>query len=87
MIVDDITWLNERHIESQLKYSNLREVTLKYPKYLRRQRQELQDFNKQLCRKFLRKCFAVQVIMDCRATLSINFKNRLGFKIQDPIMT
>ena len=56
MIVDDITWLNERHIESQLKYSNLREVTLKYPKYLRRQRQELQDFNKQLCRKFLRKC-------------------------------
>ena len=25
--------------------------------------------------------------MDCRTTTSINFKNRLGFKQQDPIMT
>ena len=80
-------WLNERHIESQLKYSNLREVTLKYPKCLRKQRQELQDCNKQQCRKFLREDFAVQIIMDCRTTPSINFKSRLGFKIQDPIMT
>ena len=88
IIVDDIKRLNERHIEKQLKYSNLREVILKYPKYLRKQRQGLQLHELRItCRKFLREDFAVQIIMDCRTTPSINFKNRLGFKIQDPIMT
>ena len=79
--------LNEKHIEKLLKYSNLRETTSEYPLYLRKQRQELQDCNKQLCRRFLREDFAVQIIMDCRTIPAINFKTRLGFNQQDPIMT
>ena len=79
--------MNEKHIEKQLKYSNLREIKSKYPLYLIKQRQELQDCNKQLCRRFLREDFAIQIIMDCRTIPAINFKTRLGFNQQDPIMT
>ena len=35
-------WLNEKNIEEQLEYSNLREITSTYPLNLRKQRQELQ---------------------------------------------
>ena len=79
IIVDNIKWLNEKRIEDQLCYSNLREFTLKYPKYLKKQRQELQDCLKQPCRRFLREDFAVQRIMDCRTTPSVEFKTRPGF--------
>ena len=34
-------WVNEKHIEQELKHSNFREITLKYPLDLRKQRQEL----------------------------------------------
>ena len=68
-------------------YSKKRNTTLQYPKYLRKQRQELQECIKQPCRRFLREHFAVQVITDCRTTPSIDFKTRLGFNNQDPIMT
>ena len=40
-----------------------------------------------MCRRFLREDFAIQIIMDCRITLSIDFKARLGFNQHDPIMT
>ena len=43
IIVDDIKWLNEKHIEKQLDYSNLREVTSKYPLYLRKQRKSYEN--------------------------------------------
>ena len=79
-------WLNETYIEEQLGYSRLRNITLQYPKHLRKQRQELQECVKQPCRRFLMEDFAVQVIMGCRTTRSINFKTRLGFNQQDPIM-
>ena len=87
MIVDDINWLNEKHIETQLDYSNLREVTSKYPLYLRKQSQELQECVKQPCRRFLKENFAVQIIMDCRTIPAVKFRNRLGFNQHDPIMT
>ena len=80
-------WLNGTNIEEQLGYSRLRNITLQYPKNLRKQRQELQECIKQLWRRFLREDLAVQVIMDCRTTPTINFKERLGFRRQDPIMT
>ena len=85
--VDNIKWLNEKHIVEQLNYSTLRTVILQYPKHLRKQRQELQECVKQPCRRFLREDFALQIIMDCRTTPSINFKTWLGFNQQDPIMT
>ena len=43
-IIFDIKWLNETNIEEQLGYSNLRHIMLQYPKYLRKQRKELQNF-------------------------------------------
>ena len=34
--VDNIKWLNQKHIESELGHSNLAAITLKYPKDLRK---------------------------------------------------
>ena len=88
MIISNvIKWLNETHIEKQLGHSALRIITLQYSLKLGKQRQELQDCNKQLCRKFLREDPAIQIIMDCRKIPPINSKTRLGFNQQDPIMT
>ena len=36
-------WLNEKHVETQLKHSNLVAVTNKYCPELRKKRQELQN--------------------------------------------
>ena len=84
---DNKIWLNEKHIEEQLGHSALRNISLQYPLYLRKQRQELQECVKQPCGRFLREDFAVQIIMDCRTKTAVNFKTRLGFNQQDPIMT
>ena len=40
-----------------------------------------------MCRRFLSEDLAIQIILDCRTTLSINFKSRLGFNQHDPIIT
>ena len=84
---DNKIWLNEKHIEEQLGHSALRNTASQYPSYLRKQRQELQECVKQPCGRLLREDFAVQIIMDCRTTPAVNFKTRLGFNQQDPIMT
>ena len=34
-------WLNEKHIETQLRHANLPTITLQYSSELRKQRQEL----------------------------------------------
>ena len=87
VVVDNVKWLNETNIEGQLCCSRLRNNTLQYPKHLRKQRQDLlKDWSKQPCRRFIREDFAIQLIMDSRTVLSIDFKSRLGFKSQDPIM-
>ena len=79
--------MNKKHIEKQLEHSNLPSVTLQYSSDLRKQRQELQDCgNKQPCRRCLKEDFAIQIIIDCRTTPAVNFKTRLGFKQDDPIM-
>ena len=83
----DKKWLNGKHIEEQLGHSALRNITLQYLLYLGKQRQELQNCDKQPCRRFLREDFAVQIIMDCRTIIAVNFKTRLGFKQHDPMMT
>ena len=81
-------WLNEKHIETQLKHSNLVVVTNKYSSDLKKQRQELEDCgNYQPCRKFSEENFAIQIIMDCRTTSAVNFKTRLVFNQYDPMMT
>ena len=85
---DDKKWLNEKHIETELGHSNLATITLKYPKYLRKERQELQNCGKyQPCRKVLREDFGIQIRMDCRTTPAVDFERRLEFKQYDSIMT
>ena len=87
IVFDNQKWLDEKHIEEKLKYSILANITIKYPEYLRKQRQELEGYIKQPCRRFLREDFAIQIIMDCRTTPAVNFKSRLGFNQHDAIMT
>ena len=87
IIVDEIKWLNEKHIEEQLERVNFRHTSRQYPSKLRRERQELQESLKQPCRKFLRGDLAVQLIMDYRRIPAVSFKHILRFNQQDPIMT
>ena len=78
-------WLNE---ETQLGHANLSAITLQYSSELRKQRQELQNCDKnQPRRRCLNENFAKQIIMGCRTTSAINFKTRLGFNQHDPMMT
>ena len=41
IIFDGKKWLSKKHIEEQLGYSRLTNITIKYPEYLRKQRKEL----------------------------------------------
>ena len=60
-------------------------ITLKYPTYLRKERQELQNCGKhQPCRMFLRADFGIQIIMDHRTTPAVNFTQ---FKQYHPMVT
>ena len=49
---------------------------------MRKQRQKLEECDKQPCRTFLREDFAIQIIMDCRS-----IKSKLGLNQHDPVMT
>ena len=62
-------------------------MTLKYPHYFKRQRFELIKCNDQPCRRFIREDLVIHLIMYSRRISSIEFKNKLGFKNKDPIMT
>ena len=46
-IVDNVKWLNEKHVEINLGHSNLSMLTFKYPNYLKKQRCELIECNDQ----------------------------------------
>ena len=59
IIVDNVKWLNEKHLEINLGHSNLSMMTLKYPKYLKKQRCELINCNDQPCRRFIREDLAI----------------------------
>ena len=62
-------------------------MTLKYPHYFKKQRCELIKCNEQPCRRFIREDLTIHLIMGCKKISSVEFKNKLGFKNQDPIMT
>ena len=62
-------------------------ITRKYPKDLRKERQELIECGEQPRRKFIREDFGIQIIMDCRTVVAVAFRSKLGFKQYDPIMT
>ena len=81
-------WLNERHVQQQLRHKNLRAVTNKYDKEYRKRRYELIDEPiKQSHRRFIRSDLALKIIMDCRTDESCNLKRNLGFRLHDVINT
>ena len=81
-------WLNEKHIETQLEHLNLPTIINKCDLMYKKCRSELHKCGKsQPCRRFLEEGFAIQIIMDCRTTPSVNFRTRLGFNQHDPIIT
>ena len=81
-------WLCEKHIEDQLKHSNLPVISLKCSPEFRKQRQEVENCgNHQPCRRFLEENLTMQIIVDCRTTPAVNFRVKLGFNQHDPIMT
>ena len=80
VIFNDKKLLNEKHIDDQLKQSNLQAITLQDSPKLRKQRQEIQYCgDNQPCRKLLQEDFAVQIKMDCRTTPAVRFRAKLRF--------
>ena len=74
IVVDKIKWFNEKHIENKLGHSNLAMMTVKYPKYFKKQKKELIKCNEQPCRRFIREDLAIHLIMDSRTVSSIDCK-------------
>ena len=81
-------WLNERHVQEQLRHKNLVALTNKYDEKYKKFRCELTDDPiKQSCRRFIHNDLALKIIMDCRTDKSCNFKINLRFILHDVINT
>ena len=75
-------------MEEQVVHANLPAATLQYLSKLRKQSQELQNRVKyHPCRRFLKKDFTRQIIMDCRKTPAVDLKTRLGLRQWNPIIS
>ena len=80
-------WLNERHVQEQLRHKNLPALTNKYDEIYKKCRYELNEPTKQSHRRFIHVDLALKVIMDCRTVESCNFKRNFGFTLHDVINT
>ena len=86
-------WLNERHVETQLRLTNLPALTNNYfkkcngYKEYKKQRSELNISTKQTNRRFIRVELVLKIIMNCRTDESCNLKRNLGFTLHDVINT
>ena len=80
-------WLNERHIQKQLRLKNLPALTNKYDEEYKKCRHELNESEKQSQRRFIHVNLALKVILDCRIFESGAFKEKLGFTLHDVINT
>ena len=58
IVVNNVKWLNEKHLENNLGHSNLSMLT--YADCFEKQRCELIDSKYQLCRRFIREDLAIQ---------------------------
>ena len=84
---DGILWLNEKHIQEGLDHKNLWEITTKYNSNHKNYRYELvEEPKKQVNRIFIDEKLAIKVIMDCGATMTHQFRTRLGLKQFDVIL-
>ena len=66
-------WLNEIHVQQQLRHKNLPALTNKYDEKYKKSRSKLNESKKQSCRKFLHNDLPLKIIMDCRTDESCNF--------------
>ena len=95
VITDNLNnlWLNERHVETQLRLTNLPAFTNKYIKKYneykeyKKQGSELNISTKQPNRRFIRVELALKIIMNCRTDESCNLKRNLGFTLHNVINT
>ena len=90
VITDNLNtlWLNERHVQKQVRHKNLRAVTNKYNEEYKKHRYGLIDEPiKQPNRRFIRNDLALKIIIDCRTDESCNLKRNLGFRFHDVINT
>ena len=95
VITDNLNnlWLNERHVETQLRLTNLPALTSKYIKKYngykeyKKQRSQLNISTKQPNRGFIRVELALKIIMNCRTDESCNLERNLGFTVHDVINT
>ena len=62
----DELWLNEIHVQKQLRLKNLPELTNKYDQEYKKNRSELNESTKKPRRRFIRADLALKVIMVCR---------------------
>ena len=69
----DELWLNERHVQKQLRLKNLPALTKKYDKEYKKQRSELNGSTEQPHRRFIHEKLALKVIIDCRTDESCKF--------------
>ena len=79
-------WLNERHVQEQLRHKNVPALTNKYDEKNKKCRYELNESTKQSHRRFIHVHLALKVIMDCRTVESCNFKRNLGFILHGVII-
>ena len=86
-------WLNERHVEKQLRLTNLSALSNKYIKKCngykeyKKQRYELNESTNQPNRRFIHADLALKIIMNCRTDESYNLKSNLGFTLHDVVNT
>ena len=85
---EGILWLNEKHIEEELDYKNLREITTKHNSNHRKHRYELvEESKKQVNRIFIDEKLSIKVVVYSRTTSAHKFRTRLGCKQYDVILT
>ena len=72
-------WLNERHVQKQLRLKNLTARTKKYDKEYQKNRSELDESAEQPNRRFIHVDLALKVIMNFRTDESSKFKRELGY--------
>ena len=83
----DELWLNERHIQKQLRLKNLPALTNKYDEEYKKCRYELNESTNQPHIRFIHVDLAFKVITNCKTDESCAFKENLGFKLHDVINT
>ena len=66
-------WLNERHVQKQLRLINLPALTNRYDEEYKKCRYKLNESTNQPHRRFIHVNLASNVILDCRTVESCNF--------------